>query len=289
MESVARNGPALDAVVTTWIALDTLTSAPVTLYMDSLRTASPRRMALLTSWFADRFHPASVVRLAGDAQARAGAAAYTARALEAGGHRGLIVDFEGHAPSELPALLSVVRTMADTLRARGLGPLTVAIPAVDTGYPARAFIDAGADFVLPMLYDQHWAGGTAGPVAAPAWVASALDRRIGEVGAERIVAALPLYGYRWPGGGESGVTITLGEARSAARTAGVELIRDSATATLHASIPRSGEIWVTDAELLGRLIDTVTARGVGRIALWHIGQEDASLWPMLRQRVSGTR
>lgn len=285
MESAARNGDVLTTVVTTWIALDTLTAAPVTLYRDSLRTTSPRRMALLTSWFGDRFHPASVLRLAGDSAALGRAAGFTARALEAGGHRGLLVDFEGHTASDLPALLRVVRTLADTVRARRLGPLTVAIPAVDTAYPARAFIEAGADFVLPMLYDQHWAGGSAGPVAEPAWVASALDRRIDEVGASRIVAALPLYGYRWPAAG-AGVTVTLGEALSAARNAGVELSRDTATGTLRGSIPGSGEIWVTDPELLGRLIDTVTARGVERIALWHIGQEDRSMWPVLRARLS---
>ena len=287
--SASRNRDALDAVVTTWIALDTLTSAPVTLFMDSSRTAAPRRMALLTSWFGDRFHPSSVVRLARDPGALARAVSFVARALQAGDHRGLVVDFEGHEAGDLRALVTVVRAIADTLEARRLGPLTVAIPAMDTAaYPARDFIDAGADFVLPMFYDQHWAGGAAGPVSDPEWVAAALDLRLAEVPASRMIAGLPLYGYRWPRSG-TGVTVTHGEALAAATAAGVSLTRDSATRTLHGSLPDAGEIWVTDAPLVEQLIGTVTAKGVERVALWYIGQEDPNLWPTLRKGDSASR
>ena len=287
--SLSRNGDALAAVVTTWIALDTLTSEPVALFTDSSRAASPRRMALLTSWFGDRFHPASVVRLARDPAALARAASSTARVLHAGGHRGLVIDFEGHEAAELRALLSVVRAIADTLGQRRLGPIAVAIPAMDTGaYPARDFIEAGADFVLPMFYDQHWAGGEPGPVSDPAWVAAALRLRLAEVPASRIVAGLPLYGYRWPGSG-SGVTVTHGEALAAAAQAGVPLSRDSATGTLRGAGPGLGELWVTDASLLEQLIDTVTASGVERVALWYIGQEDPEIWPRIRRVGSATR
>ena len=281
-ESLARNRNALQAVVTTWIALDTITSEPVTLYQDSLAGSEPRRMALLTSWFGERFHPASVRRLAGDPARLARAASFTARALAAGGHAGLVIDFEDHEQADLPALLRVVRTIADTVSARGLGPVTVAVPATDTGgYPGRALIEAGADFVLPMLYDQHWAGGRAGPVAAPEWVAEALGTRVQEVGADHIVAALPLYGYRWPSSG-GGRTVTHREALASATDAGVNLERDSATATLRATLPDGDEIWVTDADLLARLFEVVREAGVTRVALWHLGQEDPAAWSVIR-------
>ena len=281
-ESLARNRDALQAVVTSWIALDTITGEPVTLYEDSLAGSEPRRMALLTSWFGEQFHPASVRRLAGNPARLASAASFTANALAAGGHQGLVIDFEDHEPADLPGLVRVVRVIADTVAARGLGPVTVAIPATDTsGYPARAFLDAGADFVLPMLYDQHWAGGRAGPVAAPEWVAAALEARVREAGPDRIVASLPLYGYRWPSSG-SGRTVTHGEAMASAANAGVDLERDSATATLRTTLPGGDEVWVTDADLLARLFDVVRAAGVTRIALWHLGQEDPAAWSVIR-------
>ena len=281
-QSLARNGGSLATAVTTWIALDTLTGTPVTLYADTLRSSQPARMALLTSWFGDRFHPSSLRRLASDPQRLAQAAAFTAGALEAGGHRGLVLDFEEHEARDLPMLLLAVRTIADTLAARELGPLAIAIPAMDTvAYPARALIDAGADFIIPMLYDQHWAGGQAGPVAAPDWVAAALAVRLRETDGSKIVAGLPLYGYHWQKDG-AGETVTHPEAVQRAAAMGGGLQRDSATSTLRATSPSGGEIWVTDAELLGRLIAVVEAAGVNRLALWHLGQEDPAVWPLLR-------
>ena len=283
--SLARHGSELTAAVTTWIALDTLTGAPVTLYADSLRGSEPARMALLTSWFDDRFHPASVRRLASDPDRLARAAAFTARALQEGGHRGLVLDFEEHSARDLPTLLRVVRTIADTLAAHRLGPLAIAIPAMDTAaYPARALLEAGADFVIPMLYDQHWGGGNAGPVAAPDWVARALDVRLRETDASRIVAGLPLYGYQWARAG-AGQTVTHAEAVQRAADAGARLERDSATATLRATLPAGDEIWVTDATLLGQLLTVVHGAGINRVALWHIGQEDPAVWPLLRERL----
>ena len=283
LQSLARNGDALSFAVTTWIALDTLTSAPTMLFVDSATKPVPRRMALLTSWFGERFHPASVRRLAADDDRLGRAAAVVAHTMNAAGNRGLVIDFEGHVASDRAALLEVVRTLADTLAAHDLGPVTVAIPATDTlAYPARDLVAAGAHFVLPMLYDQHWAGGEAGPVAAPDWVSDALGRRVREVGGSRVVAGLPLYGYRWSRAG-AGATVTHAEAVEAATAAGVALSRDSATATLRAMLPGSGEIWVTDAELLRRLMAVVSAAGVERVALWHLGQEDRSVWPLLRR------
>ena len=65
-----------------------------------------------------------------------------------------------------------------TLHAHRLGPVVVAIPATDTlAYPGGALVEAGADLLLPMLYDQHWAGGAPGPVAEPRWVSAALAAR----------------------------------------------------------------------------------------------------------------
>ena len=130
-----------------------------------------------------------------------------------------------------------------------------------------------------MLYDEHWAGGAAGPVASPEWLRRWLAVRIAEVGARRVVAGLPLYGYWWAGKGK-GETVTLEEARARLRAAGGALERDSASGSLHARAP-AGEVWVTDAEQVRRLVGVVRAAGVNRVAFWYLGQEDPALWPLL--------
>jgi spore germination protein YaaH len=240
-------------------------------------------MAILTSWMANRFHPRAVRRLTADRRRLAEAAGLVARALRDNRHAGLVLDLESLTAADLPSLVAVVRVLADTLRGGELGPLIVAIPATDTAYPARAIIEAGASFVLPMLYDLHWSGGGPGPVVEPGWARAALERRVLEVGAEHVIAGLPLYGYRWPRSG-TGETVTYGEATRAAAEAGVRMERDSASGALHVRLPSGGQIWMTDGDQVQRLVQMSESLGVRRIALWYVGQEDPAMWSSLSRR-----
>ena len=276
--SVARHGRSLDAVVTTWIALDTAGGLPQVLYVDSApEPRTPARFALVTSYLHPEFRPGSIRRLAADPRALARAAGAIAATMTAARHRGVVLDFEALVPSDLPALIAVIESIADTLHSRSLGPVAVAVPATDTiAYPGRAILGAGADLILPMLYDQHWAGGDPGPIAEPRWVDDALRVRVAEVGAARLVAGLPLYGYRWPARGV-GETVSYPQARLW-NDAPIELTRDSATGSLKGVIPNGGQVWVTDADLLAQLIEVVERQSVHRFALWYVGQEDPAIW-----------
>src|SRR5437764_581090 len=63
----------------------------------------------------------------------------------------------------------VVDAMSRAVRAAGVGPVVVAVPASDTvAYPSR-FFESSADLLLVMLYDQHWATSAPGPIASPEW------------------------------------------------------------------------------------------------------------------------
>ncbi len=275
--SVAAHGPALDVVVSGWIALDTATGAPALLYRDSTAATARTRFALLTSYAADRFRPELVRTLAADTAALARTAGGVALLLARGGYRGVVVDFEGHTPGDLSALLRVVNAVADSARGRGVTTVAVAVPAADTaGYPARPFLDH-ADLVLVMLYDQHWSGSTPGSIAAPDWVRQRLGTRVAEVGPNRIVAALPVYGYRWPIAGVADV-IGYADAVRLAGVAGVQLVREPSTLELHAARSNQWELWAGDAETLRGLRAEVERSGVRRVALWRLGLEDPQIW-----------
>jgi spore germination protein YaaH len=279
--SIRQHGHLLNAIVTGWIGLDSTTGRPIipSPYPDTTRPekGTPARMAIITSWHGDRFHARSIRTLAANAARLGEAARAIATHASRSGYRGLVLDFEDLSPRDLDAQMRVIKAITDSAHGRGIPTVAVAIPAGDTAaYPARKLLTV-ADFVLVMLYDQHWSGSAPGPISEPSWVRRSLAIRVAEAGAARIVAGLPTYGYRWRAG-RPGEGISFAEARREAQAAGTELQRDRASQTLRASRSGSWDIWVTDAQLLRTLVDEVARSGVRKVSLWRLGQEDPALW-----------
>ena len=56
-QSVEQHGASLGRVITGWITFDTTSFLPVQVYRDTVRTDPSQRMALITSYSGNRFHP----------------------------------------------------------------------------------------------------------------------------------------------------------------------------------------------------------------------------------------
>lgn len=281
--TVAAFGARLDAVVTGWIQLDSTSGEPMLLYPDNAsRPGMPsRRFALVTSWQGRRFHPELVRRVGADSLSLARIASRIGDIVRVGGYAGVVLDLEDQARGDTTITAAAIRTIGAQARQAGAKTIAVAIPAGDTAaYPTRMLFPA-ADLAVVMLYDEHWSTSAPGPIATPDWVRRTLGQRVADVGADRLVAALPLYGYLWRGT-QPGEPLSFADARRAAAQANVDLVRDPSSTSLHAVQPGVWDLWMTDAELFRVLVDQATAVGVGRIALWRLGQEDPAVWRLLR-------
>jgi spore germination protein YaaH len=283
--SVATHAVALDVVVSGWYALDTLTGRGIALYPDSFVSRLPagtRAFALTTTFVGDQFHPATLRALGADPARRGEAVGELARTLSTAGYRGAVLDFESLAPTDLDTLVIVARAMRDSLHAHGVPVVALAIPAGDTlGYPTRPLLEA-VDLLVVMLYDQHWANSPPGPIASPEWARRLLQARTSDAGADRIVAAFPLYGYAWRAGASD--VVGFGDAQRLAGERGLLLTRDPASSTLQAASVAPNEpwqTWVSDAVLVDSLIADARGIGVRRFALWRLGLEDPAVWNLL--------
>ncbi|GAC1409389.1 MAG: hypothetical protein PVSMB1_07800 [Gemmatimonadaceae bacterium] len=281
--SVEEHGASLERVITGWIALDTTSFRPLQLYPDTVSNRpalAERATALITTYLGSRFHPEIIRGLGENAQVSAMTAGAIASLVDSGRYHGVVIDFEGMTPRDLDQLLTVTRAVADSVRAHGVSTVVIAVPAGDTAaYPAALLLQA-ADLIMPILYDQHWSASPPGPIAAPEWVARNLGTRVAEVGAARIVAAFPLYGYRWRRSAETEV-ISYDDARRLTTMTNTPLTRDHAAATLHALSPEGWEIWVSDHVLLETLVREARQLGVTTFALWRLGLEDPAVWSFI--------
>jgi spore germination protein YaaH len=53
------------------------------------------------------------------------------------------------------------------------------------------------DGVVIMNYDEHFPGGTPGPVASQDWFTDNLDSAVEEIPKEKLICAIGNYGYDW--------------------------------------------------------------------------------------------
>jgi peptidoglycan-N-acetylglucosamine deacetylase len=281
--SVERHGSSLARVITGWIAFDTTSFLPVQLYDDSIGkepALAARAMALITSYNGSRFHPEVVRGLGSDAQATGVTAGAIASLVDSARYHGVVIDFEGMTPNDLDQLLAFTRAVADSVRAHGVTTVVIAVPAGDTAaYPAALLLES-ADLIMPMLYDQHWSASPPGPIASPEWVTRNLGTRVAEVGAARIVAAFPLYGYRWRKTAETEV-VSFDDARRLTTMTNTLLVRDNVSATLHATSPEGWDLWISDRVLLETLVRGARQLGVRTFALWRLGLEDPAVWDFI--------
>jgi hypothetical protein len=279
--SVRASESKLDAVVTGWIQLDSVTAVPTLLYPDSARDlGNSERYALVTSWHGDRFHPETVRKLGRDRGALALASARIGAIVAAQGYRGVVIDFEAQSASDLEMTVAVARAIADSAKRHGAATTAIALPATDTmAYPTRPFLSS-VDYAVIMLYDEHWSTSAPGPIATTDWLRRALAQRVADVGASRVIAALPVYGYLWKPN-QPAQPVGFHEATRLALEANVELARDPASLSLHAIQPGGWELWMSDAQLLAALRAEVQSLGVTRLALWRLGLEDPRVWSSL--------
>jgi spore germination protein YaaH len=281
--SVQQHGSSLTRIISGWVALDTTSFLPVQVYPDNFRSdimVAPRTMALITSYFGSRFHPEIIRGLGGSPQAAGITAGAIAALIDSTAYRGVVIDFEGMTPRDLDALLTVTRAVSDSVRAHGVHTVVIAVPAGDTAaYPSALLLES-ADLIMAMLYDQHWSASPPGPIASPDWVARNLGTRVAEVGAARIVAAFPLYGYRWRKSAETEV-IGFEDARRLTTMTNTALVRDHSSETLHATSPEGWELWVSDRGLLEKLVRDARQLGVRSFALWRLGLEDPEVWDFI--------
>lgn len=284
--ALVESVPTGSTVITGWIALDSAGGLPVRLFDDPVRRDSTRdfvRYALVTSYRGERFHPEAVRTLAADPAARTRAADVVERLVAEGAYRGVVLDLEALTADDTASLAVVANALATAARRGGARDVAIAVPALDTAaYPPRVLLPH-VDRLLVMLYDLHWSGSVPGPVVARPWARQALAAWVAAAGPNRVVAALPTYGYHWRAGTPTDV-VGWADVQRLAKDAGKPIVRDSVSGALRLTLGAQNEAWIADAPLAAQLAHDARTLGVRTIALWRLGLEDPAVWTALGTR-----
>ena len=253
-------------------------AAPVTADGKSIGTNSAiSRVAVVTSYHGDRYHPETLRALAGDPEATARMASALIRLRDNAPKGPLVIDFQGMTADDLPRVVEIVRVISDSARRNVWGPIGFAVPGSDTvSYPGTT-LALVADLLVIRLTEEHRPGTPPGPLASPDWLSRQLALRVMRLGASRVVAELPVRGYRWDRDGTAR-PISFIDARALIAADAGAFNRDEVSGFLRATSVRDGwEIWIADVTTIQILVARARAAGVTRFALAGVETADPAI------------
>ncbi|MBN2973169.1 glycosyltransferase [Roseomonas aeriglobus] len=291
--SLRRNVGALDWVVPSIVNVvgaDHATTVLPDVPFDRMIAAMPRPPRVLPMvqnfnkgvWEGDR-----IAALLNDPAARATLIRRLAAVARQPANGGLVLDFEALPAHAMPAYLRFIPQLRAALPAGA--QIAVTVPAEDSAWPLGGFAKV-ADRVIFMAYDEHYDGGTPGPIASQDWFIRQVVAARRAIGADKLVVALGSYGYDWHGGNTDALTIE--EAWLAAHDSDAKPMFDPASGNTAFAFDEDGQrhtVWMMDAATSWNQMQVLKRLGIDDIALWRLGSEDAGFWSALRAfRKGGT-
>ena len=239
-------------------------------------------IAMLTN-FRDGWQPGDVRHILNDAGARKDLIDNIYNNLAEHKLAGVNIDFEQLGRRDSWALVAFMQELRARLAPAGY-LVTQSVPADDPAYDLKRLALVN-DYIVPMVYDEHYQSGQPGPVASEDWFQDQLDRLAKVLPPEKTVIGIGDYGYDWTIGKSGSAEVTFGQVTSAAVTYKAPIVWDPDTENpvLRYNIgAERHEVWFLDAVTgLNHVLDVADGgfRGVG---LWRLGAEDPGLWTVLK-------
>jgi len=288
MSSLKQNLDNLDMVIAEWLHLENADG--------SLREDDPDRqtqaaefirlrrpdfpiLPLVNNWNGKEWESEKLSRMLADPAARKRTIDQLVAYIENRRFAGISVDFENIPDKAQPNFQRFVMELYAALHPRNL-LVTVNVPAADPAFNYRK-LARHVDYLILMVYDEHWPAGSPGPIASLSWFASVLHQRQQDVPAGKMVVGIGNYAYDWETGHpaeERSFEEAVLTARESEGNIRLDPVSLNPTFEYSDDDDHIHRVWMLDAvTAFNQLVitDPVHPRGV---AMWRLGSEDPALW-----------
>ncbi len=201
---------------------------------------------------------------------------------------GINLDIEGIKASAGPHYVQFIRELSVDCRKEGL------VLSVDSYVPTSysAFYNWAeqgrfADYIVMMGYDEHYAGGEAGPVASLGYEKQGIEDLLKQVPKEKIISAIPFYTRIWKedASGTSSQAVGISSAKEWVEANQVELYWQDDLGQYYGELEKDGvnyEIWMEEERSLALKMQLIRDNGLAGVACWRLGFEPADIWDTVK-------
>ena len=196
---------------------------------------------------------------------------------------GVNIDFEQLQPRDRERLTSFMEDLRAKLAPAGY-LLTEDVPTDDDDSYDLKRLGQINDYIVPMVYDEHYQSSTVGPIASENWFSDQLDNLLKQLPPAKTVIGFGNYGYDWViGSTKGGVEVSYGDVISAAAANKTGIAWDANAKNPVLRYTNGNvrhEIWFLDAVTALNHVEDVAGDGFRGVALWRLGAEDPGVWTM---------
>ncbi|PKQ30423.1 MAG: hypothetical protein CVT60_00150 [Actinobacteria bacterium HGW-Actinobacteria-10] len=201
------------------------------------------------------------------------------------GYDGVNIDFESFTEADRANLVAFMAELYPMAKQANL-EVSMDVIVMSKTYDHTG-LSKHVDYLIPMMYDEHWKTSGAGPISSIPWFDKTLRRFLEQVPANKVVVGLGTYSYDWGKPGSRATSLTYKKAMDIARaqnkTVGLSEPQMNSSFSYSASgVTRS--VWMLDAMSAFNQTSVASNLDVRGYAIWRLGAEDPALWNVLPHR-----
>lgn len=214
--------------------------------------------------------------------------------LKQNNYAGVNIDFEGVYHYNRNNYSDFIKELYQALQSQGL-LLTISVPAKTWDKPTDSWNGAFnykelakySDKIMIMSYDQHYPGGSPGPVASYEWVKKVAEYAVTVVPREKIILGTAAYGYDWSQGNTKAYGIN--GIYNLSTKYSKDIMWDSVSKTPYFTYKDEAginhEVWFENETSLGYKLDIVKDYKLSGIGIWRLGLENDHYWNTIRSKM----
>lgn len=214
-------------------------------------------------------------------------------AIKVNGYKGVNVDLEGVFYYDRSYYTTFVQELYNLLTPLGYS-VTLSVPAKTSDSATNSWSGAYdylslskyCDQIAIMTYDEHYPGGTPGPIASISWVENVIKYAVTVIPKEKIMLGVAAYGYDWSSSGTKAYGIN-GMYNIATANSATVLWDDVSKSPYFNYKDASGishSAWFENGKSLGYKLDLVNSYNLNGIAIWRLGLESTDYWTSIKTK-----
>jgi spore germination protein len=298
LTSLRAAGPNVDIVVNFQFQVDArgnLATRPYPELLTAAREKGVKVYGLVHNYVDSGFSSAVAAAVLGDPTARKNAVEQIWKACQLFGLAGIDIDIENVPPSQRENYTAFVRELAERLKPEGYA-VSLSVPAKTgddahsawTGAYDYAALGQYADRVAVMAYDEHTPGFAAGPIASIGWTERVAAYAASQIEPKKVLLGIAAYGYDWVAGTTVARALSVPQAEALAARTGAKIEWDAEAQVPCFTYLDHGTqriVYYENAASTATKLNLVQRYGLGGIAIWRLGLESPSLWPVIQEKL----